>query len=366
MHSVAADRPLLLETAPPRRKRPAAGQGWLYLGFFLGLLILALPDFTSYRDMFHRVSPRVVDLDILGSITGALLFSVIFFLLRADIGKRRRAEAAASEANHQLWRLNEALRASNSIKTEFLHLAAHDLKNPINAIMNLSRLIPADIERHDAVLETAGLIERSSHEMLGLIERVLESAAAETGKVSLQTRPVDLTALVEDAVLQNRPLAGRKQQLVLFSTGRPCAAEVDELMIRQVLDNLINNAIKFSAPGTTIAVSVCRAGPAARIEVKDRGPGMTEEDLRRVFGKFQRLSARPTGGESSTGLGLSIVRYLVDLHGGFVFAESEGSGKGSRFIVELPLSHDSAADSSRTPAPAPPAKDPAVGAAPFK
>jgi response regulator receiver sensor signal transduction histidine kinase (EC 2.7.3.-) len=113
--------------------------------------------------------------------------------------------------------------------------------------------------------------------------------------------------------------------------------------MREVIDNLISNAIKYSPQGTNITVRVQHSkdddadgAPSVLISVRDEGQGLTEEDMKKLFGKFQRLSARPTAGESSTGLGLSIVKQLVELHGGKVWAESEGKNKGSIFRIELP------------------------------
>jgi signal transduction histidine kinase len=112
--------------------------------------------------------------------------------------------------------------------------------------------------------------------------------------------------------------------------------EGDEDWLRQVLENLLGNAIKYSAERRSIWLEVRRTGDLVRLAVKDEGPGLSDDDKARVFGRFQRLSARPTGGESSTGLGLSIVRQLVERHGGRVYAESEGRGKGATFVVEVP------------------------------
>jgi signal transduction histidine kinase len=118
---------------------------------------------------------------------------------------------------------------------------------------------------------------------------------------------------------------------------------VDTDRMREVIDNLISNAIKYSPEGKTIAVRVQHSkddndggAPSVLVSVRDEGQGLTEEDMKKLFGKFQRLSAQPTAGESSTGLGLAIVKQLVELHGGKVWAESEGKNKGSIFCVKLP------------------------------
>jgi signal transduction histidine kinase len=140
--------------------------------------------------------------------------------------------------------------------------------------------------------------------------------------------------LATSGILQ--PQAEAKLQRIHASAEDGCLVEGDEDWLRQVLENLLGNAIKYSPPRRSIFLSVARAGGSVRVEVRDEGPGLTEDDRAKIFGRFQRLSARPTGGESSTGLGLSIVKQLVERHHGRVWAESPGRGQGSSFLVELP------------------------------
>ena len=140
--------------------------------------------------------------------------------------------------------------------------------------------------------------------------------------------------LATSGILQ--PQAEAKKQRIHAAAQEGCRVEGDEDWLRQVLENLLGNAIKYSPERRSIWLDVRQDGDKVRLEVKDEGPGLTEDDKARIFGRFQRLSARPTGGESSTGLGLSIVQQLVDRHGGRVWAESEGRGQGATFFAELP------------------------------
>ncbi len=119
-----------------------------------------------------------------------------------------------------------------------------------------------------------------------------------------------------------------------------CVCDVDGSRIREIVDNLINNAIKYSPYAQPIWVRVTRVDMKIRLAVQDQGPGLTADDQQRLFSKFTRLSAKPTGGEGATGLGLAIVKLLVDPHGGSVWAESAGPQMGSTFIVELPAAED--------------------------
>jgi signal transduction histidine kinase len=163
----------------------------------------------------------------------------------------------------------------------------------------------------------------------------------------LEKSTIDLSALLHTVVENNQQLAQRKSQCLEVSLEPQLFAEVDSKRMYEVFENLLSNAIKYSPEGKTIWVSSIKVGGYAtseqqapanrlRVTIRDEGQGLTEDDMQKLFGRFQRLSARPTGGESSTGLGLSIVKKIVELHGGKVWAESEGKDKGSAFFVELP------------------------------
>ena len=136
----------------------------------------------------------------------------------------------------------------------------------------------------------------------------------------------------------NSSLARNKSQLLKLNIEEDCIVYGDAQRITEIADNLINNAIKYSPLGKNIYISLKRKGKKAVLEVRDEGPGLTKDDLRNLFRKYTSLSAQPTGGESSSGLGLSIVKHLVDAHRGKIVVKSAGEGKGASFVVELPLS----------------------------
>ncbi|MEI6562638.1 MAG: HAMP domain-containing sensor histidine kinase [Verrucomicrobiota bacterium] len=170
--------------------------------------------------------------------------------------------------------------------------------------------------------------------MVNCSNGLLDAAALESGTLQLNRAYLDLADCVSDVVESNRVLAKHKKQQLVFSTQEGCMAEVDGVRIKQAVDNLVSNAIKFSPLGESISVTLECKGDKARIEVADRGPGLTEADQERLFRRFERLSARPTGGESSTGLGLANARQLVELHGGTMGVES--NNQESRFWITLP------------------------------
>ncbi len=265
-------------------------------------------------------------------------------LLRARLASCLRRKQLTDNEKDYLTRLestNEELRRLNHLKSRFLAVAAHDLKNPMTTILLLADQLNESWE-DTAVIgpkrKQLGRIRESVQKMLGIIQALLDSAAAETGQYELNLQSLDLAALVMDVADENRVYAESKQILLrceIPSMG-PVTALLDGARIRDVMDNLINNAIKFSPANRQIWVSLEGVGNKAIFRVKDQGPGLTDEDKRLVFGLYQRLSAQPTGNEFSTGLGLSIVKQRVELHGGRVWVEST-YGKGATFCVELPL-----------------------------
>ncbi len=248
-------------------------------------------------------------------------------------------------------RQRDELAEANKLKNEFLAIAAHDLKNPLQTVMGFASLLSEEETQPDEAKEMANIITRSSQRMYKLITDLLEVAAQEAGKTQLEKSFVNLSELLTSVVEENLPNAKAKAQTLHLETEPQLLVEVDSMKIRQVFDNLISNAIKYSPHGKNITVSCQRRihnaigangtiVPTAYVQVaiKDEGQGLSEDDMKNLFGKFKRLSAKPTGGESSTGLGLSIAKQLVELHGGRIWAESEGKGKGATFFVELPVS----------------------------
>ncbi len=253
---------------------------------------------------------------------------------QAEVFRLKNVELAAALADAD--RQRQIAEQASRLKTELLSIAAHDLKNPLGAIIGCAELIVLQSPKDAPVYEPVDRIHRIAEQMQQIINDLLESVSIESGNLSLNIRAVDLAALAALIVERNRPQAERKSQTLCLCADPDCIGAVDGARIQEVLDNLINNAIKYSPQDKTIWVGVTRTEGRIRVSVRDEGPGLTAQDRQRLFGKFERLSARPTGGESATGLGLAIVKLLVDLHGGSVWAESDGSQNGSTFIVELP------------------------------
>jgi signal transduction histidine kinase len=245
-------------------------------------------------------------------------------------------EAKVEERTRELRDKNLALEAADKVKNEFLGIAAHDMRSPLGAIQTMTELLLDEAELRDGErVEFLTLIRQTSKSMLGLVNDLLDFTSIDTGKLNLERRNVNLQRYLVDVERFNQSLA-RPKQIRLHTIVEPGLPDVclDEQRIRQVLNNLLANAVKFSNPGTTITLEVRRVEGGTEFSVRDEGQGIKADELPLLFGAFQRTSTKPTGGEESSGLGLCICKKIVEAHGGWIDAESE-IGKGSRFAFTL-------------------------------
>jgi len=281
-----------------------------------------------------------------GLAVAAVLSGLIRWRLRLLAEQNRRLQktveertAELQEKNVTLTEVNHKLNMYNSEKNEFLGIAAHDLKNPLGAIRGYAEMLEEDAEEisKDEVVDFAGRIKKSANLMFDLVSNLLDVNRIEQGQMSLDLKPCDLWDTVRQAVEGYQQRAHAKQIRLLFDdqTTAPLVM-ADAAQLVQIMDNLVSNAVKYSPSAKSVYVRVHQTGSSVRAEVKDEGPGISAEDQKRLFGKFARLSARPTAGEHSTGLGLAIVKRLVEAMNGKVWCESE-PGQGAAFIVELPV-----------------------------
>ena len=258
----------------------------------------------------------------------------------------RRVESMSA----QVQVMNERLRQANQIKSRFLATAAHDLKNPLGGILLMADRIREEAElgrASAATLGQASRIHEMVQKMIQIINSVLDAAVHERGEVHLSLEMTNLGDLVHKVVQENESYADSKGIRLIYveTLAAECWGMLDQMRMAQAMDNLVNNAIKYSPFGGTVQVElglrIVEGQDRVHVEVRDQGPGLTPEDLVQAFGPFQRLSAQPTGGEYSTGLGLSIVKQMVELHDGWVWIESEPD-QGAAFMVEIPLRGDRA------------------------
>src|SRR5947207_917543 len=184
-------------------------------------------------------------------------------------------------------------------------------------------------------------IRDATRRLTTMVDHLISDAMADAFDITIRREPVDVAALVAEVTDANLPSAVNKQQSISVSAPQHFVTMCDADRIREAIDNLVSNAIKYSPIGGKITVGVTHEGANTVIRIADEGAGLSPEDLGRLFGRFQRLSAKPTAGESSTGLGLSIVKRIIDMHGGHVTAHSAGPGQGSTFTVTLPATETS-------------------------
>jgi signal transduction histidine kinase len=297
-----------------------------------------------------------------GHYTNSIIFTLLAWSLSVITFMSRRREflakktietqtAAVEAANRELQSRNAELAQLNEEKNEIIGIAAHDLKNPLaGIILNVDVVVSFfDRMKRDDIMREMQRIDQSARRMSEIITNILDINAIETGRRDYTVESVDISQLTLNTVEEYRRSAEVKRITIHTEIRTPLFIEADRNAMLQILDNLISNAVKYSPHGKNIRVRAknytTATVPVARLEVQDEGAGLTEEDKTRLFGKFARLSARPTGNEHSTGLGLSIVKKLVETAQGRIWCESK-AGYGATFIVELPLSQISASNPS--------------------
>ena len=238
----------------------------------------------------------------------------------------------------ELKHARERLREMNEEKNEFMGIAAHDLRNPLSAIQGYAEMIIEDAQSlaHRDLEGNGQRIREAAKRMTEMVQNFLDANRIERGELKLNMAISDLSPLLQSVLVTQSPHATAKGQMIqLELPPTPTLALADVSITFQVFENLVSNAVKYSPPGKKIFVRLKAEAGVVRFEVEDQGPGLSKEDQKKLFGKFARLSAKPTGGEHSTGLGLSIVKRLVEAMNGKVWCESE-LGMGAKFIVTIP------------------------------
>lgn len=244
-------------------------------------------------------------------------------------------------ATHDDDRLREALaeaEEANRLKDEFLAVLSHELRTPLNAILGWARMLRAGTLRDDDVPRAIETIERNAQAQAQLIEDLLDVSRIVSGKLRLEMRQAHVGDIVAEAIDTVRPTADARGVTLTSAIAPVPPVSADAQRLRQVVWNLLSNSIKFTPRSGNVHVRVDQEGPVINIRVSDTGQGIDPAFLPHVFDRFRQGSggsgvAKRTG----LGLGLAIVRHLVEAHGGTVNATSEGPGKGATFSVELPV-----------------------------
>lgn len=264
-----------------------------------------------------------------------------FTVILRDVTDRVALEETLINRNAELEAVNQQLRQLNEEKNEFLGIVSHDLKTPLNGILGYVQLLQNESRQGKAEQFERFLteIEEIGKQMITLISNLLDVNKIESGRMELKIEPVNLCNSVYQKSKELRPIARNKDIGLHFTchhSNGPPVIMADQNALSQICDNLISNALKFSRPRTQVQVNLETDDQLVTCSVRDEGPGLSESDLPRLFTKFARLSAKPTGGENSTGLGLSIVKKLVAAMSGEIWAANNLDGPGCTFFVRFP------------------------------
>jgi len=301
------------------------------VGVFLDLYLTRTALARANQDLESRVAER----------TAELLRSNE--RLRGEIEERLRAENEREELLARERLLRGQAEELSRLKDEFLATMSHELRTPLNAIfgwITLLRTRRLDEAAQARALET---VERNARTQKRLIEDLLDVSRIVTGKIALELGDVDPRRVVEGAIATMQPAAKTKDVSIAAALGEvPAAIRGDAARLQQVVCNLLSNAVKFTAPGGRIDVELALQGDQVQISVADTGQGIKPEFLPHVFERFRQEDGSIRRRHGGLGLGLAIVRHLLELHSGTVEAQSEGEGYGARFIVRLPVRRSAA------------------------
>lgn len=273
------------------------------------------------------------DLRLLQSITGFASAAVAMAVLVGQL----------QDTNEQCRRLLAAANEAEARKDEFLAVVAHEMRNPLSPIKLSTHALKRQI--HDPIQrKSLEIIERQTAQLSTLVDDLLDAASIRTGKVAMAFKPVLLQEVLARALEACQPVLERhRHDLRIDVPDEPIVLVADAVRLLQVLANLLNNAIKYTPAGGTLTLSAKAVHPWVEIEVHDSGVGISPEMLPRVFDMFMQVPAASRQQHGGLGIGLALVRQLVDMHGGCVEAHSDGPGQGTCFRVKLPVDASGAA-----------------------
>lgn len=289
-------------------------------------------DINDYKD-----KTELTDDKLFSAITTSLRSysdMVLLELFRADL------EQKVEERTRELQEKNQRLEQLNREKNEFLSIAAHDLKNPLFSIQGFSHLVKTSYDKLDKeqIREFMDLIESGSERMFLLIKNLLDVNMIELGNMNIALEAVDISSLIEHLLFNYKDKTQKKNITVTYQPLDNNQVFSDAAATQQVLDNLISNAIKYSPFDKEISIKLIDTDTHIRCNITDQGQGLSPAEQSKLFTKFTRLTPKPTDNEHSTGLGLFIVKKLIEAMHGTVGCQSE-VGKGSCFYIELPKHH---------------------------
>ncbi len=286
----------------------------------------------EFRGGPQRINSILITSAVLG-IT--ILLSIIFQIMAS---RTRQVEDEVAAQTEELTRANNELLELNDLKNKFLGMATHDLRNPLSNISGYSKFL---LDRNKNINEETrwdflSRIQTISNNMVELLSNLLDISVIESGKLNLKLKRDSLEKLLRERVRIQQFFAQKKDIDLHIDCSEFADFPFDANRIGQVVDNLIGNAIKYSPAGKSVHVRLEKNGEKAKVSVEDQGPGIPEKDRAKLFRHFQKLSAKPTGGESSSGLGLAIARRIVEEHQGTIGVVN-ARDSGTIFSFEIPI-----------------------------
>jgi signal transduction histidine kinase len=298
----------------------------MYYGRLLG-------KFMLYHARPHHFS--VEEVRLAGTIAHHVGFGIARAQADAEVAhalqRERVARAEADAARAQAERASQA-------KDEFLAMLAHELRNPLGVIATALAVLEGTVPSDPQYSRSRAAIRRQTDHLARLLDDLLDVARVTKGEIHLQRVPQDLRVTVENGVEDQRSFIEQKKQSLFLDIPRePVIAMGDPVRLQQVFGNILNNAAKYTPVGGTISVALAAQDGYARLRVRDNGAGIAPEQLEWIFDLFAQANPTLARTEGGLGVGLTVARQLVELHGGRVHAASEGFGRGAEFIVELPL-----------------------------
>lgn len=351
MHEVEALEPalrgLIQQAFERRRTEFLDNRSVLYLNTASGSEIVVLLEAGKNLSATDRTLVEI----FCGRLSIAFDNVVLYDQLQlANATLERRVVQRTAELSAANARLREQwmrARRANAFQSEILGTVAHDIKSPLGVILGrtemMTELLGREPQLPDQLKKQVEHIRESGQYLTNMVNELISDALNDSHDITLRRETLDFAGIVRDVVEANLPMAERKSQIIRVASDGPFNVHCDPDRLREAVDNLISNAIKYSPVNGGIEVDVCASGCDVSLKVRDSGPGLLPDDLRRMFGRFQRLSAKPTAGENSTGLGLSIAKRIIDLHNGSIGAQSDGARLGSTFIITLPLQEQASA-----------------------
>jgi signal transduction histidine kinase len=299
---------------------------------------------TNYQRLNELFEPEVRQ-DILFCVTTPLrsmenfiIGSLVVFGKTAFPGDAGKLFMFDSLSQILMDQLAIRLRAKKAFKAhlDLVHHTVHDLKNPLTNVILSAELIASEINPDSPIMEFSSLIIHNARKMEERLNRLLDLSKMEDANYHLDLKENDIIDLIRTVIGTLESVSENKNQKIFLKSEKQFIIRCDHDRLTEVFENLISNAVKFSPPDSVILVEIEIRNDEIIVVVKDQGQGLTQTDQDKLFTKFAKLSAVPTGMETSHGLGLSIVKTLIELHLGKVWAESEGKNKGSSFFVSLP------------------------------